>query len=381
MIENKNYTNVTQDEDELEIDLMEYARKLWKARILLLKVAGIAAAVGLIIAFSIPKKYTAEVILSPESGKSGGSNLSGMAAMLGIGNINMGGDANALNFSMASDIVASTPFILELIDTQIQTIDGKMDTTLVAYLGTQSVPWWSTLKSLPGRAIGGLMSLFSSNEETTVEKPIDPFRLTPQQKGQISAIQNIISIEPDKKSGMTKLSVTVQDPLVAAMMADTVLVKLQKYITKYKTSKAEEDCKYWEQLYEERRKEYYEAQEKYAKYSDANQGVILQSVRIEQERLQNEQSLAFQVFTQVATQLQMSRAKLQEEKPAFAILEPASVPLLPTGTSKKIIILGLVFLAVAATSAWVLFGEDLWISLKEGLKEDTPTNKITEEKA
>lgn len=376
MTENKNYTNVPLEEDELEIDLMEYVRKLWKARKLLLKVAGIAAAVGLVIAFSIPKKYTAEVILSPESRKGGGSNLSGMAAMLGIGNISMGGDANALNFSMASDIVASTPFILELIDTRVQTLDGEMDTTLVAYLGTQSVPWWNTLMSLPSKAIGGVMSLFSSNEETTEKKPIDPFRLTPQQKGQIGAIQSIINIEPDKKSGMTKLTVTVQDPLVAATMADTVLVKLQKYITKYKTSKAEKDLKYWEQLYKERQDEYYKAQEKYAKYSDANQGVILQSVRIEQERLQNEQSLAFQVFTLVATQLQMSRAKLQEEKPAFAILEPASVPLQPTGTSKKIIIMGLVFLAVAITSAWVLFGKDLWLSLKEGLKEpETETEK------
>ena len=369
MTENKNYTNVPLEEDELEIDLMEYVRKLWNARMLLVKVAGIAAVIGIVIGISIPKKYSAEVLLAPESGKGGGSSLSGMAAMLGIGNMNMGGDANALNFSMASDIVASTPFILELIDTRVQTLDGKMDTTLVAYLGTQSVPWWSTLMSLPSKTIGGVMSLFSSNDKPTEEKPIDPFRLTPQQKGQIGAIQSIINIEPDKKSGMTKLSVTVQDPLVAATMADTVLVKLQEYITNYKTSKAREDCKYWEQLYKERQKEYYEAQEKYAKYSDANQGVILQSVKIEQERLQNEQALAFQVFSQVATQLQMSRAKLQEEKPAFAILEPASVPLSPTGTNKKIIILGLVFLAVTATSAWVLFGKDLWLSLKEGLKE------------
>ena len=134
MTENKEYKNVPpyQDEDELEIDLMEYARKLWKARKLLLKVAGIAAVVGIVIAFSIPKKYTAEVTLSPESGKSGGGGLSGMAAMLGIGNISMGGDANALNISMTSDILASTPFILELFDTQVKTLDNETDTTFVA---------------------------------------------------------------------------------------------------------------------------------------------------------------------------------------------------------------------------------------------------------
>ncbi len=371
MTENKEYKNVPpyQEEDELEIDLMEYARKLWKARKLLLKVAGIAAVVGIVIAFSIPKKYTAEVTLSPESGKSGGGGLSGMAAMLGIGNISMGGDANALNISMTSDILASTPFILELFDTQVKTLDNETDTTFVAYLDTESAPWWSMVMSLPGKAIGGIMSLLSSEEEEE-DKPLNPFHLTSEQLGQVNAIKNIIMADTDKKTGMTKISVTLQDPLVAATMADTIVVKLQRYITNYKTSKAQEDCKYWEQLYEERKNEYYKAQEQYARYSDNNQGVIRQSVKIEQERLQNEQSLAFQVFSQVATQLQMSRAKLQEEKPAFAILEPASVPLLPSGTSRKIILIGIVFLTVAGASAWILFGQDLWQSLIQGLKEE-----------
>lgn len=377
MAENKEYTNIPpyQEEDKLEINLMEYARKLWKAKKLLLKVAGIAAIVGVIIAISIPKEYTASVTFSPESGKSGSNNLSGMAAMLGIGNINMGGDANALNISMTSDIVASTPFILELFNTQVKTLDGKQDTTIIAYLETESSPWWNSIKSLPGKAIGGVMSLFSSSNEKAEEKPIDPFQLTPQQMGQVSALKNIILAEPDKKTGMTKLSVTLQDPMVAAIMVDTVLVKLQKYITKYKTSKAQENYDELKLFYEQSKEAYHKAQEEYAKYSDANKNVILQSVRIEQERLQNEQNLAYQIYNQYATQLQLARTKLQEEKPAFAILEPASVPLHPSGTSRKIILVGIIFLAVAGASAWILFGQDLWNSLKEGLSEEKTDTK------
>ena len=377
MTENKEYKNVPQyqEEDEMEIDLMEYARKLWAARKLLLKVAGIAVIVGAIIALSIPKQYTAEVTLSPESVKGGSSSLSGMAAIFGIGSANMGGDANALNFYMASDILASTPFVLEVFNTKVKTLDGKVDTTLVNYLETERGPWWNSILSLPSKTISGIISLFSSKKENIEEKPINPFQLTPKQKEQVDAIRSIIMASSDKKTGITKVSVTVQDPLVAATMVDTVLVKLQKYITKYKTSKAQEDCKYWEELYKERQKEYYEAQEKYAQYSDANQNIILQSVRIEQERLQNEQNLAFQVFSQVATQLQMSKAKLQEEKPAFAILEPASVPLYPSGTSRKMILVGTVFLFVAAAAAWVLFGVDFWKKVKEGLSESKEENK------
>lgn len=366
MTEEKKYNEPR--EEELEIDLMEYARKLWAARMTLLKVAGVAAIVGAIIALSLPKEYTVNVMLSPEGGKTGrsGSSLSSMAAMLGIGGA-MGSEANALNTALTSEIIASTPFILELFDTRVQTLDGSMDTTLVDYLATEKRPWWNTVMSLPSMAIGGIRSLFAEKVEME-EKPLDPFRLTRKEMGQAGAIRRAISANVDKT--ITEISVTTQDPLVSAALADTVVNKIQKYITRYKVSKAEEDCKYWEQLYNQRQQEYYGKQEAYAKYADANQGVIRQSVKIEQERLQNEMNLAFQVFTQVATQLQMARAKLQEEKPVFAILEPATVPLLPSSTSNKIILLAVVFLALAGASAWILFGKDLWLSLKENFKEE-----------
>lgn len=376
MAEDKNYTNAPLEEDELEIDLMEYARKLWAARKLLLKVAGVAFVLALVIHASLPTKYTAKVMLASEGTKGGANSLSGMAAMLGFGNFSGGTDASALNFSMASDIVASTPFILELFDTPVQTIDGKMDTTIVAYLETESQPWWNTLRALPSIVIGGISSLFASTpDEIKGEEVIDPFRLTPSQMGRIGAIKSIIKAEIDKKSSMTTISVTLQDPLIAATMVDTVVVKLQKYITNYQVSKAQEDCEYWEQLYKERQNDYYTAQKNYAEYMDANKNVILQRVRSEEERLQNEMNLAYQVYSNVATQLQMARAKVQETKPSFTVFEPASVPLYPSGLSAKILILGLVFLAVMAASAWVLFGKDLWASLKEGLKEPSETKK------
>lgn len=370
MAEDKNYTNAPLEEDELEIDLMEYARKLWEARKMLLKLAGIAIFIGLIVAWSIPTKYKVEVTLSPESGKSGGggSALSGMAAMLGIGNFSMGSEANAVNFTMAPEIVASTPFLLELYHTRVQTIDGKMDTTIVAYLETHKRPWWSYIPALPSMAIGGVMSLFADDAEKKDEK-IDPFRLTPKQMGEIGSIKNIIKVNLDKKTQMTKVSVIAQDPLVAATMADTVITKLQKYITTYQAAKAQEDCNYLEQIYKERQEEYYKAQERYAQYMDSNQNLAWQRKEAESERLENEMQLAYEVYSSVASQLPMARAKVQEAKPSFMVLEPASVPLSPANIPTLYIIVGVVFLVLMGASAWVLFGKDLWISLKEGLKE------------
>lgn len=380
MAEENKYNNY-QEEEELEIDLMEYARKLWASRKLLLKVAGIAAIVGVIIALGTPKTYTANVTLAPESGKSGGGGLSGIASMLGVGGLSMSSDADAFNVTLYPDVVSSTPFIIDLLDTKVKQLESENDTTLAGYLkeGTSS-SLIGTIVSLPFKAIGAVMSIFSSDDDKENDnQDINPFQLTKEQDNIVNGLRKLVVANVDKKTGVTSISVTMQDPLVCAIVADTVVTKLQEFITGYRVNKAQEDCKYWEQLHEERKNNYYEKQQNYARYTDGNQGISRESVKIEQARLENEMNLAYQVYSQVATQLQMARAKVQEAKPVFAVVEPATVPLKPSGTSRKMILIGIVFLAVAGASAWILFGQDLWKNLKEGLKEEKTIEKKEED--
>ena len=374
MTENKEYKQVPphQEEEEQEIDLMEYARKLWESRKTLLIASGIAAVLGVVIALTTPRQYTVTVTLAPESGKSGGGSLSGIASMLGMGGFSMGSDADALNVMLYPNIVSSTPFILDLMDTPVKTIDEEQpDTTLTGYLTEYTKKsLMGTVISLPFKAIGGVFSLFKAEEpEVTGPGTIDPFQLTKDQAKIAEGIKKLIVANVDKKTGITTVSVTMQDPMVAAMLTDTVLLKLKQHITKYRVSKAEDECKYWENINNQRRDEYYAKQKEYAEYVDANKNVVLQSVQIEQERLQNDMQLAYQVYSNVATQLQMARAKVQEAKPVFVIVEPASVPLQASGTSRAMTVIGTIFFIVAGTAVWILFGKDFLSQLKNGLKE------------
>ena len=353
--------------EEMEIDLMEYARKLWDARWLLIKVAGIAAVVGVVIALTTPKVYTVNVTLAPESSK-GGSSLSGIASMLGVGGLNMGNDADALGVMLYPNIVSSTPFVLDLLDTPVKPLEEDAEELpFLDYLETQKSSLMGMVMSLPFKAIGAVTSLFSSEEEEGDSVAINPFHLTKKQAKTVEGLKKVIIANVDKKTGVTTVNVTLQDPMVSAIIADTVIAKLQHKITDYRINKAQKDCAYWEQIYEERKNDYYKAQQAYAQYVDANKNVILQSVLTERERLQNEVSLAYQVYSNVATQLQLARAKVQEAKPAFAVVEPATVPLRPSGTSRKMILVGIVFLAVAGASAWILFGKDFWVKMKDEL--------------
>lgn len=365
MTENKNYQQPDVQEpenDELEIDWMDILRRIIAIRKTLYKAAGVGVILGIIIALSIPKQYTVTVTLSPEMGgdKASGGLASLASSFLGGGSNN---NSDALNVTLAPDIVSSTPFILELFNTRVQTLDGELDTTLVTYLDEQKQPWWGYIKSAPGLAIGAIKSLFT--EETDTTATLNPFQLTEKEAAKVKGLRQSILAEVDKKTAMTTITVTLQDPKVTAIVADSVVAKLQQYIIDYRIKKAKEDCAYLEELYKERQQEYYDAQSKYAHYFDTNRNIAFQSVRAEQERLQNDMNLAYQVYSQVAQQLQVARAKIQEEKPVFAVVEPATIPLKPSGTSKKVIFVGIIFLAVCFTGAWKLLGYNYYNQIRK----------------
>ena len=356
-----------QNDDEVEIDLMDLLRKVIGIRKKIYKAAGIGLVIGVIVAISIPKQYTVEVTLSPEMGNNKGGGLSGLAAsFLGSG-VSMGDGTDALNASLSADIVSSTPFLLELSNMKVP-VSGSEEISLSSYLDEESSPWWSYVIGFPGMVIGGVKSLFIEDEDESIfsdKASQGTIELSKKESQKIESLKKKIVASVDKKTSMTSVTATFQDSKVAAVVADSVVKKLQEYIIDYRTSKSKEDCLYLEKLFKERQQEYYEAQRKYADYMDSHDNIILQSVRTEQERLQNDMSLAYQVYSQVAGQLQVARAKVQEEKPVFAVVEPAVVPLYPSGTSRKVYVLVFVFLSVCIVISWNLFGKDLLSKFKE----------------
>ncbi len=348
---------------EEEIDLLELALKVWAERRWILKCCGYAVIVGLVIAFSIPKEYTATATIAPElsDGKSGGG-LSSLAAMAGF-NINTSSGADAIYPDLYPDIVSSTPFVTGLFDVPVQDIDGEINTTLYDYMSEhQRSAWWSYIISAPFKALGWTISLFKEAKEEGGK--FDPFQLTKEQTDIAKALSDRIVVSVDKKTGVTTISVTMQDPRISACLTDTVVSRLQSYIIDYRTNKARKDFQFQEKLFERKKKEYEHAQENYAKFADANKNIILQSYRAEQVRLENEMNLAYQVYTSVAQQLQMAEAKVQEITPVYTIVEPATIPIKASKPSKAMILIGVVFLAGCVCVGWLMFGQELVRGLK-----------------
>ncbi len=370
--ENLNYHHAGEEDDEKEIDLLELAMKLWSQKKKICIWCFIGAILGLIIAFSIPREYTTDVKLAPELGnnqKMSGS-LGAMAAMVGIGN-NAQSTGDAVNPTLYPDVVSSVPFLVGLFNVPVEDVDGEKRVTLKEYMEDDiRSPWWSAIISFPFKLLGMIMS--SDDEEADPNKPTDTFKLTKDEDRIVQALQKRITASVDTKTAVITISVMMQDPLISATLADTVVNRLQEFITDYRTNKARKDLEYAQLLNKEAQENYYKAQQKYADYLDRNNGLIIHSAMTTRERLQNEATLAFNLYNQTAQQVQMAKAKVQENTPVYATVSPATVPIKPTSPRKALILIGFVFLAFVACSAWILYGKPLVEEMKQ--------KKIEEEK-
>ncbi len=365
-MQDENYNIEAQEPEEKEIDLLELFGKLWKSKRALIWACVIGVVVGAVIAFSLPRNYSAGVTLAPElanSKMSGGGGLSALASMAGI-NLNNTGSTDAVNPMLYPEIVSSVPFIASLFDVPVTTVDDET-MTLRSYLEYKtSKPWWGAVLSLPGEAIGAVRGLFVEQEDTAKNYKVDPFRLSQDQMLLVESLNKSISSDVDAKTAVISVNVTMQDPLVAALLADTVVKRLQEYVTNYRTEKARKDLDYAAKINEEAKAEYHKAQKRYAAFVDRNHGLVTKSSQTEEERLSNEMSLAFSLYSNTSQQYQLARAKVQEITPVYTVLQPATVPI-KGSPSRLVVIIGFVFLAVVATAAWVLFGKDLMDSMKK----------------
>lgn len=354
--------------EEKEIDLLELASTLWKQRRKLIKWSLCGALIGLVIAFSIPKEYTTSVKLAPEinDSKASSGGLGALASMAGLSAGSAAG-ADAVYPMLYPDVVSSVPFSTSLFDVEVTTKEDGRKMTVSQFLEEETkAPWWSFVLRLPVKLIG----MLKSEEEVPEDHKLDNFQLTLDENKMVETLNQRIAASVDTKTSVVTINVQMQDPLVSAILADTVVSRLQEYITAYRTNKARKDLEYAQKLNREAKDNYYKAQQRYADYLDRNQGLAFHSAQTVRERLENEATLAFNLYNQTAQQVQKTQAKVQETTPVYAIVTPATVPVRASSPRKVMILIGFTFLAFVACAVWILFVAPIIESRKSAARKD-----------
>lgn len=302
-----------------------------------------------------PRFYTSEVMLAPEvNSQDALGGLSSIASSFGF-NLGSGGSTDAIYPELYPDLMSSNDFIVGLFDIPVKTIDGEIETDLYTY---ESKCQKTAFYNIPIMWVKAKIKELTSDEhDVDTVRSVNPFHLTKQQDALVEKLKGDIFCIVDAKTSCFKIRVTSQDPLVSATLADSVSAHLQAFITEYRTSKARKDFAYYESLVDTARMEYQQALERYSKYCDAHQNIILQSFISERDELENDMSLKYNAYTVMTTQLQTARAKIQESTPAFTVLQNASVPIRPSGPKRMIFVASMLILSTVVLVGWLLRSE------------------------
>ena len=334
------------------IDIKEVIRRILARKKKFYLPLTITFVLACVYIFSLPRYYVTDAKLAPEmeSSLGTGGTLSSIASSFGI-DLGEMQTSDAITPLLYPDLMEDNAFVCNLFNIMVQTQDGKVKATYYDYLTNhQKQPWWSGATSLLGK-------LFGSKDKDGAKGDsiqFNPYTLTREQSDAVSAIQGNISISVDKKTGVITISVQDQDPLVCKTMADSVIVRLQTFITDYRTNKARTDVIYYTALVDSAHQEYVNAYMEHARYADANQHTVLESHRNKLTALENEMQLKYTSYSMLMAQLQAAQSKVQERTPAFTLLKGASVPIYPAGPKRVIFVFGMMLLVSICVSIYIL---------------------------
>jgi uncharacterized protein involved in exopolysaccharide biosynthesis len=104
----------------------------------------------------------------------------------------------------------------------------------------------------------------------------------------------------------------------------------------------------------EAKQEYEKTRQQYGRMADASTNVALKSLELKLEDMENDLQLRYNTYTTLNTQMQASKAKVQERTPAFTVIKGASVPIKPAGPKRMIFVAFMLMLTFAGTSLYIL---------------------------
>ena len=353
------YTNIP---EEQEIDLVELIQRMWLNRWLIVKVTAVFMVVGLLVALFSAKVYTASCDVVPQTSRSGASSgMSSLAALAGI-NLNATQSAESLSPEVYENIMASTTFRKELMQTMIDFEKVDHPVSFFEYYTSKEYNKPSALSYVKKYTIGLPFTILNAirgeqpepdySAVGSGEKSIET--ISEDEYNALEILSASVGITLDSKKGYVTITANMPEAVAAAQMAQATLTLLQRYITEFKIEKVQSNLDFVQERYDEAKRNFEDVQARRAKLRDANMNTSRYSARTELERLDAEYTLAQGVYTSLAQQVEQAKISVKETTPILTVIKPVTVPYKKSKPQRAQILFIFTFLGFAVGAGCVL---------------------------
>lgn len=276
----------------------------------------LGAGLGLLIAFTSPIIYTAELTFAIEEKSVGTSAYAGIASQFGI---DLGrGEGGAFAGDNIIELFKSRLIIQNALLTNVE-IDGKTDLLINRYIHFNKLDKkWAKSEKLAGFKFDALNS---KNNHTRVHDSVVI---------SISEIikKDVLSVEKiDKKLAIIKVNVTGKDEVFAKYFTEVLAKNVKELYIDNKTKKSKANIALLEARVDSVRNELYADMSTVASNQDQNLNVVKAQVRIPQAKRQINIQLLTTLYAELIKNLELSKITLEKEEPVIQLIDKPMFPL------------------------------------------------------
>ena len=353
------YNNIP---EEQEIDLIELIQRMWVNRWLIVKVTAVFMVLGVLVALFSAKVYTASCDVVPQTSKSGpSSSMSSLAALAGI-NLNAAQSAESLSPNVYENIMGSTTFRKELMQTMIDFEEVGHPVSFFDYYTSEEYNKPGVLSYVKKYTIGLPFTILNAIRGEQPEPDYsgvggDSNAIETISKDEYDAMTILgesIALSLDEKKGYVTITANMPEAVAAAQLAQATLTLLQKYITEFKIEKVQSNLDFVQERFDEAKRNFEDVQARRARLRDANMNTSRYSARTELERLDAEYTLAQGVYTSLAQQVEQAKISVKETAPILTVIKPVTVPYKKSKPQRAMILFAFTFLGAVAGMGGVL---------------------------
>lgn len=344
-----------------KIDLLALAKTVWLKRQIIVAIVGTFFVVGIVVALLSPREFTADSVFVPQTSESakGVAGLGGLASLAGI---NLGGSTAGTEIppTLYPKLSSSAFFKLKMLEAPINIAGLEDQITYQEYYEEHYEPG---LLSLIRKYTIGLprviINAFRGDKTEIVSEENEGafLTLTGEQVAHFKRLDNQVSIAFNAKEGFVQLSVTMPEALAAAQMTKYAEELLQQAVIDYRIQNAEEQLKFTEDRFQEKKKEFEVIQTRLARFRDRNQHITSSVAMNELEKLEAEYNLSFSVYTELAKQVEQSKLQVSKDTPIFSVIQPVTVPSERSSPNLKLIVIVFTILGIILALGIVLINQ------------------------
>jgi len=358
---NRKNKNIEED----GIDLLEIIKKVWNGKKEIILISSFFLLIGISIAFTSPKKYTASSTFIPQTSESNsGSRLSGLASIAGF-NLDAAASGGDIPTSLYPQILNSVPVKRLILDSKI--FSDTSTQTYSDYLLSQSPSILSVIHKYTIGLPSFIVGLFD-NKDILIEVENNLMKVSIEEKILFETLDKQIELSVNGKEGFVQLLVTSSDPEVAAILTSQIQEILQERIIDYKIQHAKEFLKFTEKQYLEKQKAYYKLLEEVAIEKDKNINVSSERYQSQLKQKEGELLISQSVYQELASQLERAKLKVAENTPIFSIISPVTIPTGKSAPNRKMILIVYTFIGLIISIIFVLIKDNLlkvWIEINK----------------